>query len=186
VGSSVLGLSSDVTVFITEVDNKITQVTSDSVTTYENTSDAQIAGLEFNLAWDAGTAFSLGRQIRFFLDGTKLFHAREKVSGGDWTDIHNVAHWKLNYGIDYDDGLFNGCVLARYVGKRKDNDWYSPGYPVIEYKGFTVVDFTLGLTIKAHHHVQLKINNLFDEYYYEKPEFPLEGRAWYLEYRFSF
>ncbi len=187
IGSGVerIGLSSDVTVFFTSVDDKITAVTRGNVSTYENTSDAGMAGLEFKIAWDAGKAFQLGRRIRLFANGTRLFYSREHIQHEGWRDIHNVPHWKVNYGLDYDDGMFNGRILARYIGKRKDNDWYSPGYPVITYGDFTVVDMTLGVTFKDHH-INLKINNLFDKYYYEKPEFPLAGRAWYLEYRWAF
>ncbi len=180
------GFSSDVTVFSTKVDDKITSVTTGTVTTYENTSDAEMAGLEFKASWNIGKLLNLDRKVSFFLNGTRLFYSREKIQGADWTDIHNVAHWKLNYGAEYDDGMFSGRVLARYVGKRKDNDWYSVGYPVIEYNGFTVVDLFLGMTFKEQHQISLKVNNLFNKFYYEKPEFPLEGRSWYLEYRFKF
>lgn len=179
------GAFMDLTYFMTEVDDMITRTTKGNTTTFRNSSSAEMGGLEITLKWDAGMSFNLAKKIEFFLDGTRLFYAREKKSGR-WTDIHNVAHWKFNYGVAYDDGLVNGRITARYMGKRKDYDWYAPGYPEIEYDSFTVVDTYLGVKFKKHHSVNLKISNIFDEYYYEKPEFPLAGRAWYLEYRFQF
>ena len=181
-----LGLESDLTFFVTRVDDKISTTTKGNVTTYENSSRAGMAGAELELAWDAGEAFELGRSIRLFVNGTRLFHARERLDGGGWQDIHNVAHWKVNYGLDYDDGRYSGRILARYVGKRKDYDWYSPGYPEITCDAFTVVDLSLGMTFKRHHHLSFDVGNVFDEYYYEKPEYPLAGRSWYIGYKFTF
>ncbi|WP_067617245.1 TonB-dependent receptor [Dissulfuribacter thermophilus] len=180
------GLNIDLTYFTTSVNHKITRVTVGNITTYENTSEAEMAGLEMEAKCDFGRIFNLHKKIEVFFNGTRLFHSREKIEGSGWTDIHNVSHWKLNYGLNYDDGVFHGRILARYMGKRKDNDWYTPGYPVITYDSFTVVDLTFGATFMEHHNLTLKVNNLFDEYYYEKPEFPLAGRALYLEYRYEF
>ncbi len=181
-----LGVLADVTYFITEVDDKISRVTKGNTTTFSNSSDAEMSGLEFKAHWDAGRFLDLERTIEFYVDGTRLFYSREKLQGQGWRDIHNVAHWKLNYGVRYDDGLVDGAMMARYVGKRKDYDWYAPGYPIIEYPAFTVVDMNLGLTLLRHHHLNFKLANIFDEYYYEKPEFPLPGRHWLFEYRFTF
>ncbi len=185
-GQRDFGLLADLTYFITKVDDKITRVTVGNTTTYENTSDAEMSGIEFDFSWDAGHVFSLERSIEFFVNGTKLFYSREKIPDEGWQDIHNVSHLKINYGVNYDDGFMDASVVARYMGKRKDYDWYSPGYPIIEYPSFTVVDASLGLTIGQHHRLRFKLTNVFDEFYYEKPEYPLEGRAWLFEYRFEF
>ena len=176
----------DLTYFMTNVDDKISRDKKGNTTTFVNSSEAEMGGLEFNMRWDAGKAFKWNRSLEFFLEGTRLFYSREKLKGSDWSDIHNVAHWKLNYGVSYEDQMLHAKLLARYMGKRKDYDWYSPGYPEIEYDSFTVVDAYLGVTLKRHHNLNLKVSNIFDEYYYEKPEFPLAGRAWYVEYKFEF
>ncbi len=180
------GIDGDLTFYVTEVNDKITRKTVGNITTYTNSADASIAGMEFKLGWNVGKFLDLGRNVKLFVNGERIFHSREDIPGQGESDIHNVAHWKVNYGIDYEDGIFNGRLLARYVGKRKDSDWYSPGYPVITYDSFTVVDLALGLNITDNHHLTLKINNIFDEYYFEKPEFPLAGRAWYLSYQYTF
>ncbi len=179
------GLALDTTYFLTKVDDKITRKKEDNITTFENAVEARMEGLEVELNWDAGVFFKWDRSVSLFSNATRLFEATEKRPGEEEDDIHNVARWKVNYGISYDDGRINTRLLARYVGSRKDYDWYSPGYPEITYKGFTVVDLVAGIKFKRQHEVTLKVNNIFDEYYYEKPEFPLSGRAWYLSYKVS-
>ncbi len=72
------------------------------------------------------------------------------------------------------------------MGERKDYDWYSPGYPVITYDDFVVFDWTIGVRFMKRHEVTLNIENLTDAYYYEKPEYPLPGRAFYLTYTLKF
>ncbi len=180
------GTFTDVTYFITDVKDKISRITEGNLTTFNNSSDAEMSGLEFKIHWNAGRAFKLNRKIELYVDGTRLFYSRQKLKDQGWRDIHNVAHWKINYGLDYNDGLFNGRITARYVGKRKDYDWYTPGYPIIEYPSFTVVDLYLGMTLRKHHHISFQVANIFDEFYYEKPEFPLPGRHWLFEYKYEF
>ena len=181
------GLRTDITYFDTSVDDKITRVKlSDTLTTYENAIDATIRGIELEFSWNAGSFFNLGRTIEFFVNASHLFKAEEDLPDSGPSDIHNVAHWKVNAGIQYDDGTIFSRLLARYMGKRKDYDWYSPGYPVITYDDFLTFDLTVGLRLFGRHEVTLNIENLTDEYYYEKPEFPLPGRAFYLTYTLKF
>jgi vitamin B12 transporter len=127
-----------------------------------------------------------GRKIEFFINGTRLFSAVEKIPGKGDRDIHNISHWKLNTGVCYDDSMFFGKFLVRYMGERKDYDWYVKGYPTITYDAFTVCDLEAGVKFLKHHQVKLSVENIFDEYYYEKPEFPLSGRAIFAEYSLNF
>jgi len=183
----VWGIFADITYFHTDVDDKISKVkASDTETTYDNSDEAEIHGLEFELSVDAGRIMNQDRTLEFFINGTRLFSAVEKVPGENERDIHNVSHWKLNTGVRYDDGMFFGKFLVRYMGKRKDYDWYTIGYPVITYDDFTVCDLEAGVKFLKHHRVKLSVENIFDRYYYEKPEFPLPGRAIYAEYSFNF
>ncbi len=181
------GLRADLTYFDTSVDDKITRVKlSETETTYENAVDATIKGLELELSWDAGRFFDLGRTIEFFVSASHLFEAEEDIPGKGTSDIHNVSHWKVNAGIQYDDGMVFSRFLARYMGERKDYDWYSPGYPVITYDDFVVFDWTIGVKFLKRHELTLSIENITDAYYYEKPEYPLPGRAFYLTYTLKF
>ena len=181
------GMFADITYFHTDVDDQISKVKiSDTVTTYENSDEAEIHGLEFELSVDAGQIMDWGRTVEFFANGTRLFSAVEKISGANDRDIHNVAHWKLNTGIRYDDSIFFGKFLVRYMGERKDYDWYTVGYPVIIYDDFTVCDLDIGMRFMDHHQIKVAVNNIFDQHYYEKPEYPLSGMAIYVDYTFTF
>ena len=102
------------------------------------------------------------------------------------TDIHNVAKYTMNYGLQYDDGMFDAGIHFRSQGRMKDTDWNAAGYPEIEYPSFTVADLTAGVNFFEQHRVALKVDNLFDEYYYEKKGFPKPGRSVFVSYRYRF
>lgn len=180
------GLRADFTYFNTTVEDKIsTAALSSTVTSYTNADSAEMNGFEFELSWDLGAAMKWNRKVEFFANATWFLKAEEKVSGVV-RDIYNVSHEKYTGGINYDDGTLFGRFLARYMGERKDNDWYTPGYPEITYDPFVVCDLVVGVRFLKHHTLTLNLDNIFDEYYYEKPEYPLPGRAVYAKYTLNF
>lgn len=180
------GLSADVTFFHTDVDDKITKVTIDNVGTYENSLGAEMDGLETMLSFDLGAPFEWDRSLTLFVNSTHMFKAEEDIEDGGTRDIHNVAKYTVNYGVQYDDGIFDGKLHFRTQGKMKDTDWNAAGYPELEYPSFTVVDLVLGMNFLDHHRIALKIDNLFDEDYYEKKGFPKPGQSFFLSYRYQF
>ncbi len=180
------GFAFDMTYFHTKVDDKITRVKNGYVTTYENSLDAKMDGLEFDLHMDFGEAFHWNRSLVLFTNCTWMIRAEEESVPDQWQDIHNVASYTVNYGIQYDDGMFDAKLHFRSQGRMKDYDWNAPGYPEIEYPCFTVADFVLGATFYDHHRIILRVDNIFDKYYYEKKGFPKPGISAYLSYRFQF
>lgn len=180
------GLSLDITYFNTDVDDKISRITVGNITTYENSLSAEIHGLETMLSFDVGAPLQWDRSLSFFVNSTTIFSAEEEKSDGSWQDIHNVAKNTVNYGVQYDDGMFDGKLNCRYQGRMKDTDWNAAGYPEIEYPSFTVVDLAAGMTILEHHRVMLKADNIFDKYYYEKKGFSKPGRSFFVSYRYEF
>jgi outer membrane receptor protein involved in Fe transport len=72
------------------------------------------------------------------------------------------------------------------VQGRKDNNFNAPGFPIIDYDDFTVVDGSVTVRLVRQHVVALSINNAFDTFYYEKLGFPLQGVSFKLSYRFGF
>jgi vitamin B12 transporter len=180
------GLSLDVTYFHTDVDDKIVSVQTGNLKTYENGLGAQIEGLETMLSFDIGALLSWERSLVLFANSAHIFKAEEEQSDGTMKDIQNVAEHTINYGIRYDDGLFDGKVNVRNQGKMKDTDWVTAGYPEIEYPSFTVVDLALGVTLFNHHRLLFKIDNIFGKDYYEKKGYPKPGRAFYASYGFKF
>ena len=181
------GLFADLTYFMTDVDNKIEKIkVTDTESTYKNTDEAEIRGLEGELSLDIGVPADWNSSLRLFTNFTKVFNAEEKTSTGK-QDIHNVADFKISYGLEYDDGhLFDGRITARYVGHMRDTDWVTAGYPEIEYPTFTVVDLTANFHVAERHTLSLEIGNIFDEYYYEKKGYPLPGRSFIATYSIEF
>ncbi len=181
-----LGLSLDLTYFHTDVDDKITSVTRGYTTTYENSLGAEIEGLETSFSFDIGAPLNWDRSVSLFVNATHMFKAEEEQPDGTMSDIHNVADYTVNYGIQYDDGMFDGKLHCRTQGRMKDTDWTAAGYPEIEYPSFTVVDLAVGMTFREHHRFSLKVDNLLDKYYYEKKGYPKPGRGIYASYRYEF
>lgn len=181
------GISMDVTYFHTDVDDKIiTENTSATSITYRNSLGAEIHGLEYELSYDIGAPLDWDRSLVFFINGTRIFNAKEEQADNTMNDIKNVANNTINYGVSYEDSMVETRLNARYQGPMKDNDWNTTGYPEVEYPSFTVVDLSVGVNVKDHHKVMLNVDNLLDHSYYEKRGFPKPGIGFYLGYRYSF
>ena len=181
------GLLGDFTYFMTDIDDKVEKVKEkNKLYTYENAVDAKIRGIEGNFSFDIGSLATLGSSVRLFANFTRLFKAEETLSTGR-QDIHNVADFKIIYGLEYDDGhLFNGRVTARYVGHMKDTDWAKRGSPEVENPSFTVVDVAANFHFAEHHYLNFQVGNLFDKYYYETKGYPLPGRSFFVKYTYEF
>ncbi|MBL4903190.1 MAG: TonB-dependent receptor [Desulfocapsa sp.] len=180
------GLSLDLTYFHTDVDDKISWATRGNITTYENSLSAEMEGLETMLSFDIGAPLNWDRSLSLFVNSTHMFKAEEEQTDGTMKDIHNVAKYTVNYGVQYDDGAFNGKLHVRNQGRMKDTDWNAAGYPEVEYPSFTVVDLMVGYTFLDHHRVIFKADNIFDKDYYEKKGFPKPGQSFFVSYRYSF
>jgi vitamin B12 transporter len=180
------GLNLDCTYFSTDVDDRITTIQHGNIKTYVNSLGAEIQGLEGSADWDLGAILGWNRTVALYFNSTNIFKAEEEVSAGTYQDIHNVADYTYNYGIRYEDEVFDGKFHFRTVGPMRDTDWTAMGYPEIEYPEFTVADLVVGVDFLEHHRVALTVDNLFDEDYYEKKGYPKPGRGFFISYRFSF
>jgi len=180
------GLSMDVTYFDTTVDDRITTLQVGNLKTYINALGADLRGMESTLSFDLGVPMQWKNSLRFYVNATHIFEAEEELAGGAMQDIHNVADYTYNYGVEYSDGQFDSRLHFRTVGPMRDTDWVSAGYPEIEYPSFTVVDLVLGYNFLEHHRVALTIDNLFDKDYYEKKGYPKPGQSFFLSYKYTF
>ncbi|MBM9616136.1 TonB-dependent receptor [Desulfobulbus rhabdoformis] len=180
------GLSIDVTYFDTTVDDRITTLQVGNLKTYINALGADLRGMESTLSFDLGVPMQWKNSLRFYVNATHIFEAEEELAGGAMQDIHNVADYTYNYGVEYSDGQFDSRLHFRTVGPMRDTDWVSAGYPEIEYPSFTVVDLVLGYNFLEHHRVALTIDNLFDKDYYEKKGYPKPGQSFFLSYKYTF
>ena len=182
-----MGFFADLTYFHTNVDDKITDYTvSTTERTYINAFEAKMSGVEWEISQDLGALMSWNQKVEIYFNGTYFIEAEEQTSDDEWQDIHNVSDLKFNTGISYDNDTIFGKFNIRYMGERKDKDWYSSGYPVITYDSFTVCDLSVGVRFKKRHKIKVSVDNIFDKNYYEKPEYPLPGRAIYADYSITF
>ncbi|MFH2058021.1 MAG: TonB-dependent receptor [Pseudomonadota bacterium] len=182
-----MGLNMDVTYFHTDVDDRIiTESTSATTKTYRNSLGAEIHGLEYMVSYDVGALLKWNRSLSFFVNGTRIFNAQEEQTDGTDRDIRNVASHTINYGVEYEDDMFETRLNARFQDHMKDNDWHTTGYPEIEYPSFTVVDLAFGMKFKDHHKISVNIDNLLDHDYYEKKGFPKPGIGFTVGYRYFF
>lgn len=178
----------DVTAFRTVVkDRFISNVTISNppppapiVLSVANGLDAHISGLE--LEGD----HRVNQHLGVFANTTHFFKRKERLASGAEQDILNVARNTIRAGVDLDFGRLGARLSGRYVQGRKDSDFNQPGFPIVAYDNFTVVDADVTVRLVRQHSVVLSVNNLFDELYYEKLGFPLQGASFRTFYRFGF
>lgn len=182
------GLFADLTYFHTKVTDKIERKKVDRVTTtYVNAGDATIEGVEAEASLDVGRSAGWPYSLKLFANAANIIKAEETFGGGGSQDIHNVADWKMNYGVVFSNRTnFDARLSARYRGVMKDTDWVTAGYPELEYPSWTVVDLTANYRPWPQHRITLEVSNLLDKYYYEKKGYSLPGRAFYIKYSFLF
>ena len=177
-------LFADITVYHTDVDDKITSVKTKTgaktvLSNYANAASAVMRGLEWEGRWQAN------RYVGLALSGTHYFQRQEQVSGV-WSDITNVPLNAVRASIDANYGPWSARFGVRYVGPWKDNNWEGDTSQVITYDGFTTEDFWLRYRIDKKQSLALGIENLSDQYYAEKGGYPLAGRNGKISYRYDF
>jgi vitamin B12 transporter len=146
----------------------------------ENGLDAHIAGAEIDVER------RVDRHVGLFANATHFFNREERLASGAEQDILNVARTTIRAGVDVDYGRLTSRVSARFVHGRRDNDFSAPGFPIITYDDFTVVDANGTWRLAGRHAIVATVNNLLDAFYYEKLGFPLQGRTVNVSYRFGF
>ena len=150
------------------------------VVSVTNGLDAHISGLELD------GEQRLGRRVGVFANTTHYFTRTERLASGAEQDILNVARNTVRAGVDVDFGRLSARVTGRYVQGRKDNNFNAPGFPIVDYDDFTVVDATVTCRLVRQHALVAAINNVFDVFYYEKLGYPLQGASFKLSYRLGF
>lgn len=178
----------DVTTFRTVVkDRFISNVTISNpappepiILSIVNGLDAHISGLEVE------GEQRVGGRVGLFGNVTHYFNRKERLASGLEQDILNVPMNTVRLGVDLDFGHLSTRVSGRYVEGRRDNDFNAPGFPIVDYTNFTVVDLSATYTLAGQHAVTLAVNNLFDTFYYEKLGYPLQGASFRLGYRLGF
>ncbi|RYG38361.1 MAG: TonB-dependent receptor [Burkholderiales bacterium] len=187
----------DVTWFRMDVKDRIssvitTQTSALRVTSYENAMGSRAEGIEAEANVDIGALFGASRH-RWTVNSSATYYLTrdEEVSTGVRT-INNVARFKLNGSIGYDDGVFAMRAGGRHVEGMEDNDFSSGRYFTngaggqYEYPSFLVYDITGRWRFLENNELSVKVDNLTDEYYFEKADYPLPGRSLFIEYKRQF
>src|SRR6185503_10250635 len=129
--------------------------------------DAHISGL------DVEVEQRLGGRVGVFGNVTHYFTRTEQLTTGAQQDILNVPLNTVRAGVDLDFGRVSARASGRYVHGRKDNNFSAPGFPIVDYDNFTVVDGSVTYRLAGPHAVVVAVNNIFDAFYYEKLGYPL-------------
>ena len=180
----VSGFNVDLTIFDTQVSDKIVAVkttneTGGITTTYANSDKGSIRGLELQSRW----AFAKNYQLT--LGGTKYFHDWY-VTNSQRVDENNVPRLALKIALDANYGPWTGRIGLRYRGPIKDQDWVNGGGAQVEQGGFTVADLNVRYRIDKAQSVALSVENLTDRFYTEKFGYNMSGRNMRANYRYDF
>jgi vitamin B12 transporter len=142
--------------------------------------DAHISGLELEAQQRVGS------RVGLFANTTHYFNRKERLTSGAEQDILNVPMHTIRAGVDVDVWRLSARMSGRYVQGRKDNDFNAPGFRIIDYDNFAVVDASATYRLVRQHAIVLAVNNVFDAFYYEKVGYPLQGASFRLSYRLGF
>ncbi|MBN9296176.1 MAG: TonB-dependent receptor [Filimonas sp.] len=198
------GWFADVTYFATQVKDRITSkaappadptMTIDgdkvtSITTYYNSDNSYVKGLEVMVSYDFGVLAHYRYSLRPFINATYYFRyedTKANDNGGiDKSLMTNIA--KNNYlgGVEFGYKKLNLKLSTRYVGKRWDRNYNDGLRPLIEYPSFMTMDFFAAYKITAMHQLAFYLDNLTDENYYEKRGYNMPGRNFRIKYTLSF
>lgn len=190
-------LSADATLFQTDVQDKIESVIVINTpllreTTYVNASTAKSTGLELTLAADVGRLWAAPAGRWRITSGYTRLYRREQTLPAGPTILRNVGKEKLNAAAVFTAPELSARLGARYVRGMWDQDFsrllvFTNGRGgLFEFPTLVVWDAHLAWRVVKNQEVIVQADNLFDRYYYEKNDYPFQGRALSLRYRFSF
>lgn len=187
----------DVTYFNLEVDQRIESVITTNTaelreTTYLNAQGSTAEGLEVQAGFDLGAMLGApADRWNASLSATHYFTREQELASGI-EPLRNVAKRKVNFSFGYERERFG----VRLSGRRFEGLWdsdFSVGRLFTDgrggdyqYPGFLVYDATAHWSIADGRQLSMQIDNLRDDYYFEKGDYPLPGRAVHMSYKHSF
>ena len=111
--------------------------------TVQNGLDAHISGI------DVEAEHRLTRQLGVFLNITHYFTRNERLASGLEQVILNVPSHTWRAGVDVDLGRLSARFSGRFVRDRQDNDFNTPGFPIVDYDDLSVFDATAACRLGA-------------------------------------
>ena len=187
----------DVTYFRLDVDDRVESIitiNTDALreTTYINTLGSLAEGLEATAQFDLGAL--AGAQPGSWtgdVTATRYFTREQEVASGT-IPIRNVARFKVNFSLGYGGERFGVRLNGRHVNEMFDTDFsrgriFTGGAGgTYEYPDFVVFDLYARWNPAPEHRLSLQVDNLEDEYYFEKGDYPFAGRSYYVAYQYGF
>ena len=187
----------DVTYFRLDVDDRVESIitiNTDALreTTYINTLGSLAEGLEATAQFDLGAL--AGAQPGSWtgdVTATRYFTREQEVASGT-IPIRNVARFKVNFSFGYGGERFGVRLNGRHVNEMFDTDFsrgriFTGGAGgTYEYPDFVVFDLYARWNPAPEHRLSLQVDNLEDEYYFEKGDYPFAGRSYYVAYQYGF
>ena len=143
--------------------------------------DAHISGLELELD------HRLTARVGVFANTTHYFNRKERLASGVEQDILNVPTHTVRAGIDVDFGPLSGaCVRPLRAGPQGQRS--QPGRDSRSSTTTTSRSSTRASPAGSRDSMRSSstMNNLFDEFYYEKLGYPLQGASFKASYRMGF
>ncbi|MBN2069551.1 MAG: TonB-dependent receptor [Opitutales bacterium] len=186
----------DVTLFSTDVDDKITNINTGELDAegrrkylYVNADTQEMQGVEFVSSIDVGRTFGMHPNIWNIEANWTYMDKAETWVDGSLEAVKNIAKWKGNISLAYRGINLWSRLTARYNGHRWDIDYTFDDYyggDWYEYPDYWVFDWSVGYHFLSNHEISLTVGNILDEYYYEKLDYPLEGRHFSVKYTYEF
>lgn len=193
--SGVVG--ADLTWFRMDNRNKIESVFLSNTSTlrevsYVNASSAVAEGFELSVQGDLGRLLG-GTSGTWQFESTSTYYLQleQSLPTGN-TPLRNVAKTKFNASISYHRGPATVKLGGRHVSGTIDQDFstlrlFSKGNSdIFEYPGFTVFDLFASWHFDDKNQLTLQVDNIEDEYYFEKNDYPFAGRSYSVTWRHSF
>ena len=106
--------------------------------------------------------------------------------------LRNVARFKINGNINYDTSRFGVRLSARHVSGMHDSDFsrlriFTQGRGgIFAFPDITLLDFDARYFLSENQSIGLQIENITDEYYFEKNDYPMQGRMLIATFRHGF
>lgn len=187
----------DLTWFRMDIDDAIESVFTVNTseyreTTYVNASSALAQGLEGTLQGDLSGWIGLQPGVFTVSSTATYYFDREQELPSGTAPLRNVARFKVNGSVDYDDGRFGVRLTARHANGMIDRDFsvgriFTGGTGgAFVYPDVTILDVDFRYYLTPQQTLGFQVENLTDRYYFEKNDYPMQGRMLLASYRYSF
>lgn len=188
-------LKAEATYFNRDLKNMIKLVPAFQVVKYENLGEISVEGIEFEVKADLNDAW----YVYFNYTNQKLKDEQTIMTGTTSTpnptfglDVPNVPKQFANLGFEYKTfGLFRDDAMMKYFWESTWLDEYFFGWELSRFQNRRIeaqTSHTAGFEYSFHDDeviIGFEVRNLTDEEITDVFNFPLPGRSWHLNLRYT-